>query len=87
MIQLPVISVAYDADNDEHVLMATSYSQTTPAGARLFRGAPTPDIKFKHADHIKAAEDAATLQAYINEKWQTKKQSKATLRKHEEARA
>lgn len=66
---LPQISISFDADTGEWALQATSYGQTTPAGARLFRAEPWPDVKFSHEDRAAAEKDAATLRAYLERVW------------------
>lgn len=61
----PQITVAFDADEDYFVLMATSYGRTSPAGERLFRAQPWPDISFRHFTQESAETAAATLRAYL----------------------
>lgn len=69
MTALPKISVAFDADTGLYDLMATSYGMTMPAGPRLFRSAPTPDIEFHHYTEESANRDASALQDYIDTVW------------------
>lgn len=38
-----------------------------PAGARLFRAPPLPDIQFSHDLFADAASDARKLQAYVDQ--------------------
>lgn len=64
--QVPRISVEFDFETDEYVLKATSYGQTEPAGARLFRAHP-PFVQFRHPDRAAADKDTATLQAYLDD--------------------
>lgn len=66
---LPQISLSFDSDSGEWVLMATSYHQTAPAGPRLFRAEPHPDVKWSHEDRGAAEKDAATLKAYLERVW------------------
>lgn len=80
MIEPPVISV-FQSAADLFYLVATSYERTMPAGPRLFRGAPHPDIKFTHTMASEAQKHASMLQEYINDRWGDKMPSKAKLRK------
>lgn len=66
MTQLPIITICQDKGSDEYWIAATSYGRTAPAGERLFKAKPHPDIKFKHTSLAKAERDAALLQEYIN---------------------
>lgn len=66
---LPTISLSFDSDSGEWALMARSYGQTVPAGARLFRAEPWPEVKFSHEDRGAAEKDAATLRAYLERVW------------------
>lgn len=68
MTEHPTISYVFDLDKG-YVLMATSYGSTVPAGVRLFKAPPHPDIKFIHENEEDAKRDAITLQAYIAEAW------------------
>lgn len=61
----PDISVAFDMDECEHVLMATSHSRTSIAGERIFRAEPWPKIRFRHPTAEEAERDAATLRLYL----------------------
>lgn len=48
-----------------------------PAGPRLFRAPPIPDIQFQHASHADAERDAVLLRRYIDQthsRQQTKKE-------------
>lgn len=63
----PAISVTYDMETDEHVLMATNYGRAATAGERLFRAEPHPRIKFRHATADAAEADAETLRVYLEE--------------------
>lgn len=65
----PAITIAYDMDSETYILEATSYGRTTPAGTRLFRAPPHPDINFRHTEREAADKDAATLRAYIDLTW------------------
>ncbi len=61
----PIISV--ESANDRYSLVATSYGQTMPAGPRLFRAPPWPDIAFEHDNEAAASHDAGLLQRYLDE--------------------
>ncbi len=63
----PIISVTYDADEGQHVLMATNHGRTSTAGERILRAEPWPEIQFKHDSAETAERDAATLRAYLDE--------------------
>lgn len=77
----PTIAVEYDMDEDIHRLTATSYGRTAPAGPRLFRAPPHPDIAFTHCTAESAERDAAALRVYLNGLSQKKGPSKAALRR------
>lgn len=77
---LPTISVAFDHADEAHVIYATSYGRTAPAGERLFRAPPHPAITFRHEEQASAEKDAATLREYISRTWQGGP-SKAKVRK------
>ncbi len=77
----PVITTAYDADTGLWHLEATSYGRTSPAGPRLFRAAPHPDIAFAHEDKAAAEADALKLTRYLEGLTARKGPSKAALRK------
>lgn len=62
----PTISVSRDPDGLFR-LYATSYAQTTPAGERLFRGYPRPEIAFVHASEQAAERDATALRGYLED--------------------
>lgn len=67
---LPAISTEFDLATGTFYLTATSYGLCAPAGARLFRGPPFPDVQFQgHATEEQAKEHAARLAAYIAERW------------------
>src|SRR3954463_13647225 len=65
----PRISVQFSDAYDCYQLVATSYSVTSPAGPRLFRGGDFPEIEFLHVDESEALKDAAKLQVYIDLAW------------------
>lgn len=75
------ITLTQDFDTDQWVLLVTSHGRTNPAGPRLFRGAPWPDVQFQHATKEVAQKDADTLQAYLDACAARKKPSKAQVRK------
>lgn len=60
----PIISV--QPDGDYFRLMVTSYtSRAEPAGQRLFRAPPFPDIAWLHEDEATAIEHAERLRTYL----------------------
>lgn len=63
--QTPTISTSYDFDSDRWVLTATSYGRTEPAGPRLFRAEPYPEIEFSHETESAAKDAAEELTAYL----------------------
>lgn len=63
----PHITTELNGDSDLWHLYATSYMKTEPAGERLFRSRPYPDVQFCHADEATANEHAARLQAYLDD--------------------
>jgi hypothetical protein len=75
----PTISTALDLDDGLWHIEATSYGRTQPAGPRLFRAQPWPDIQFQHDTQEAAERDAAKLRAYLE--GATKGPSRARLRK------
>lgn len=62
-------------------LMATSYGQKMPAGSRLFRAAPHPEILFFHQAEAAALTDAEKLRQYLSEQADKRGPSKAKLRR------
>ncbi len=60
------IFIEFDADVDLYVLMCDDRRmRPMPAGKRLFRAPPHPDINFSH-ETMQAAEDAASkLRSYL----------------------
>ncbi len=64
----PIISTAFDASTEEHVLMVTSYGRTSEAGPRILRAPPHPDVQWRHADEAAATRDASLLQRYLVER-------------------
>ncbi len=77
----PQISTAFDMDEGQHVIMASSYGQTMPAGPRLFRSPPYPDIRFSHDNQADAERDARKLREYLEGVASKRGPSKAKLRK------
>jgi hypothetical protein len=75
------ITTHYDFEMDRYELLVTSHGRTNPAGPRLFRGAPWPDVQFQHATKEAAQKDADTLQAYLDACAERKKPSKAAMRR------
>ena len=76
-----IISTSYGLDAGQWQLFATSYSRTEPAGPRLFRAAPWPEIAFTHDDEAAANKDAAKLREYLDAIAAKRGPSKAKLRK------
>lgn len=59
------------------LMCADNRMSVMPAGGRLFRAPPIPDIQFTHDLAANAAKDALTLQRYVDQthgKQQTKKE-------------
>ena len=77
----PTITISEDFDTGLFTLMATSYSQTMPAGPRLFRAPPHPAICFEHVTEADAIRDAQLLRDYIDAEWPKKAMSKAKIRR------
>jgi hypothetical protein len=78
---MTTIRVQYDVESDHFELWARDDTmRDMPAGPRLFRGAPYPEVQFAHETQGAAERDAAKLQEYLNRtaKGPTKKQ----LRQH-----
>lgn len=60
------ILVRFDADTGTHDLYAHDGCMAPmPAGPRIFRAPPLPDIKFSHELRADAEKDAATLRKYL----------------------
>lgn len=72
MTDLPTITVSLDLDTGTYRLMVTSYNMIAPAGPRLFRAPPHPDIRFTHDSEAAAEKDAAVLREYIARTWGAK---------------
>ncbi len=81
MVEIPQISVAYDLDTGLHEIVATSYGRASPAGPRLFRAPPHPEIAFAHDTPEAAEADAQKLRAYLDSLGMRKGPSKSALRK------
>lgn len=78
----PTISIEFDFDTAEHVLMCESHGmRPEPAGLRLFRAQPWPEVKFRHADAAEAERDAEKIRKYLAALPQGKI-SKKTIREH-----
>lgn len=75
------ISVTQNFETDLYELQVTAYGSTDPAGPRLFRSPPHPDIQFTHVTAEAAQKDADTLQRYLDAYAAKKKPSKAAVRK------
>lgn len=72
------IFVSYEPDDDNYILMCDDGKMSPmPAGPRLLKAQPHPDVKFQHATAEGAERDAATLAKYLGTlKRQTKKDVK-----------
>jgi hypothetical protein len=60
----PRISVQITEDGYE--LVASSYSVNEPAGPRLFRAPPWPEVRFSHDTRAEAERDRDMLQRYLD---------------------
>lgn len=78
---LPTISVGFDCDTGGWRIFATSYGSTMPAGERLFRAPPLPNIRFSHESKEAAETDAGKLREYVGRVWTQRGPSKAQQRK------
>jgi hypothetical protein len=60
------ISVLYDFDADRYVLMASDGRlRPAPAGPRLFRAEPWPEVKWQHETQEAAEADAGKVRVYL----------------------
>ena len=61
------ITIEYDADTDRyHLMVSDGRMSPMPAGPRLFRAPPFPEIKWAH-DALEGAKlDASKLQRYVS---------------------
>jgi hypothetical protein len=50
----------------EYVLMTRGFGYEVPAGGRLFKTEPWPDIQFRHSKAGTAYRDAERLQQYLD---------------------
>lgn len=82
----PTIHIEFDSDEGDYVLMCESYSRVAPAGPRLFRAPPYPEIQFRHAEIEQAEADASKLRAYLAT-LTPRKQSKQAIREYSAAHA
>lgn len=61
-----IISTTFDPEDGVYRLMVSDGKlSNAPAGPRLFRAEPHPDIRFEHATREEAETDAAKLRAYL----------------------
>jgi len=81
MTAQPTITTAFDMDDGCWRIYAESYGRVNPAGPRLFRAAPWPDVRWEHPTEESAQADAQKLRAYLDSLGQRKGPSKAKLRK------
>ncbi len=75
----PTISIQLDLDSCQYELMCESYSRIAPAGPRIFRAPPHPDVKFRHDTLSAAQTDAQKIRDYLSNLG-TRKQSKQAIR-------
>ena len=61
-------------------ILATNYGRTEPAGERIFRAPPHPEIKYVHTTRESAQADADKLTRYLNECTAKSRPSKRALR-------
>ncbi len=74
------IFTLFDPEIDRHEIWVSSKGMSpAPAGPRLFRASPHPNIQFTHETAEAANKDAEKLRAYIAN-LTPKKQSKRELR-------
>lgn len=66
--------------NGYYLVFEDDRMRRMPAGPRLFRAEPHPQISFSHSSHEAALRDAVTLTKYLEENY-LKRQSKTELRK------
>ena len=60
------IYVEFDLDSGRYLIMCDDRRMAPmPAGRRLFRAPPYPDIKFSHPTIEKAEHDARLLRSYL----------------------
>ena len=75
------IFVQYDSDWDRYDLMCSDGRfHPMPAGPRLFRAPPLPDIRFSHSVLAEAETDASKLRSYLAQ-LAPKKISKTEIRR------
>lgn len=75
------MTISIQLEDDGFCLYVTSYGRTNPAGPRLFRAPPHPDIRFTHDTLAEAERAQEVLQAYLDEAAKRKRPSKAQARK------
>lgn len=61
----PRIFIQLDAESGEFDLWFESHGRQVPAGPRLFRAPPHPQIKFHHETMAAAEQDAAQMRTYL----------------------
>lgn len=60
------IFIEFDMDAMEYILMCDCGRMSpTPAGPRIFRAQPHPEVQFRHATPDSAEADAVKLRAYL----------------------
>ena len=67
------VTIEYDFETDRyHLMVSDGRMNPMPAGPRLFRAPPFPDIRWSH-DALEAAKmDAGKLQKYMSSEQQRK---------------
>lgn len=76
----PRIFISFDVEADSYDLMCESHGRTAPAGPRLFRAPPHPQIKFHHETMAEAEADARQMRSYLGA-LSTRRPSKNEVRK------
>ncbi len=59
------ISIEFSDEGQYDLMVSSPGMSAMPAGARLFRAPPHPQIKFNHDTLPEAERDAALLRAYL----------------------
>ncbi len=67
------IFTTYDSDGDSwEIMVSVPGMGPTPAGPRIFRAPPHPDVRFSHTTQQGAETDAEEIRKYISELKPTK---------------
>jgi hypothetical protein len=76
------VTIFVEPSGTDHVLMVRDgLMSPSPAGPRLFRASPHPDISFRHPDRLTAERDAEILRNYLDRIAGNKAPSKKDLQK------